>query len=271
MATINFTTRQEKLRAKETSKIGKPEGFWKTYYPQRKSSNREGNRLNHKLSGKWKFYSEDGILTKLISYKNDKRNGRAESYTKEGFLSQIDHYENDFLEGESRIYFESGKEKENIPYIKGRRNGRSFELDEKGNIITITIYENDVVYSREYINRKDKSGKKQGKWKEFYSDGTVKNEGIYRDNKRDGYFKEFNKKGEVLRTEKFEDGELDKTASETQVLDFVYEKWDNGEMKSFRTYREGLLEGLSIEYDRTGKIIGSKFYKLGKILCEGFD
>ncbi len=111
--------------------------------------------------------------------------------------------------------------------------------------------------------------RKQGKWKEFYADGTVKTEGIYRDNKRDGYFKEFNKKGEVLRTEKFEDGELDKTASEIQVLDFVYEKWDNGEMKSFRTYREGLLEGLSIEYDRTGKIIGSKLYKLGKILGEG--
>ena len=40
-------------------------------------------------------------------------------------------------------------------------------------------------------------------------------------------------------------------------------------MKSFRTYRDGLLEGLSMEYDRQGKIIGSKFYKLGILLGEG--
>lgn len=249
---------------------GKPEGDWKTYYETGVLKS-EGNRRNHQLNGPWKFYNEDGILTRVISYQQDLRDGQAETYNQEGFLTRRDHYKEDKLHGESQLYFESGKVRETIPFINGRRHGVGIEYDEKGNTVTITKYENDIIYSREYINRRDKEGKKQGKWKEFYADGTVKSEGIYRDNEKDGYFKEYNLKGEVIQTRKFDNGQIDQEAEETKVLDFIYEKWPNGELKSFRTYREGLLEGLSIDYNERGEITGSRFYKLGKMLGEGMS
>ena len=53
---------------------GKPNGYWKTYYPDGKLKS-EGNREFFQLSGEWFFYSDEGDTIEIIDYRRDKKNG----------------------------------------------------------------------------------------------------------------------------------------------------------------------------------------------------
>jgi antitoxin component YwqK of YwqJK toxin-antitoxin module len=55
------------LSSEGTLRDGKPDGYWKTYYPSGQLKT-EGNRKNFLLDSTWNFYSEKGIIQKSISY-----------------------------------------------------------------------------------------------------------------------------------------------------------------------------------------------------------
>ena len=64
------------------------------------------------------------------------------------------------------------------------------------------------IEKQERINQTDEKGNKQGMWKEFYPDGTIKKETRFIDGVIDGYVKDYDKKGDLSEMKKFVFGDV---------------------------------------------------------------
>ncbi|MEZ4720883.1 MAG: hypothetical protein R2813_03280 [Flavobacteriales bacterium] len=260
------------ISSEGTLKNGKPEGYWKNYFPSGVLKS-EGNRLNHELDSIWKFYSEDGTLREEISYKQGKRNGITNSYSKEGFIEASFPYEDDVKQGIAFTYYTNGGVHSEIPFEKGAENGVAYEFNPQGDIVAIRVYKNGILTRQESINRLNEEGEKEGVWKEFYDDRTVKSEGKYRSGERDGYWKEYTKKGELMETTKFDKGEMIKDAEELSNLDvkeiYYQEGEEEGKLKFRGTFREGKKHGTHIWFTTTGEIDSTKVYKNDVLVAKG--
>jgi len=129
-------------------------------------------------------------------------------------------------------------------------------------LINYKIYEGDT------INVIDKDSLKQGVWKEFWKNGDLKSEVIYKNNKKQGLEIKWHDFPDCVEQESyFKDGKLDgpciyyskkckKEFSETFVngvkegLEISYHA--NGNIKSEGNYKKGNLDGYSKVYDRKG-------------------
>jgi antitoxin component YwqK of YwqJK toxin-antitoxin module len=264
-----FKNADGKISAEGYVLNGKPEGIWRNYYPTGvlKST---GNRRKHLLDGVWKFYNEDGILQKEISYTEEKRQGSTKTYTRDGFLVSDYPFKNDTIHGLAHTYHTNGRIYQRIPYVKGVIHGEMKSYSSDGKITSIVEYKNGIVYQREDINQRDTSGKKQGVWKEFYDNETVKSEGRFVDNVRVGYWKEYNKKGLLVNTNKYEGGELVTDAEELDLLDIRKRFHENGEVKSICNYNEaGNKQGICRYFNDTGEVIKAEVYKDGILMGTG--
>lgn len=251
---------------------GKPEAYWKTYYEDGALKS-EGNRLNHQLDSIWIFYTPTGLVSQRISYREGKKNGLRTSYSEDGKLMLEEEFLQDVLTGTIKKYYPSGLLMETVPIDtlgKGKEQGIGYEFDEEdGRIIAIIEYRNGYVASRERINRKDKFNQKQGIWKEFYDDMVLKQEGRYKNDKKNGYFKSYAKDGNLVETLKYEDGILIPDPIELSKLDIKREYHPNAQVKSVGSYNKGVKEGVHREFTLTGEVSGSKIYSNGKVIGEG--
>ncbi len=248
---------------------GKPDGYWKTYYPSGLIKS-EGNRVNFLLDSAWKFYSEEGKVVVSYSYKNGKKNGFKKTYDpKTGILLSDENFIDDIKQGESLTYFPGGAIKSRTKFAEGKEEGIAYEYNEEGLIQTILTYKYGFTSKMERINRKDKNGWKQGVWKEFYSNGIVKMEGRYLDDKRDGYFKEYNIKGSLLSTSKYVKGVLQKDVPELAKVDIRKEYYPTGKIKYIGGYKDSLPQGPHRKYDESGNIVSAKIYEEGYLVGEG--
>ena len=249
---------------------GFPEGYWKNYY-ENGILKSEGNRDGHQLDSIWKFYNSDGILTEEISFKEGKKNGVSRKYNNEGFLLSTIPFEKDRKSGIAFSYFTNGRIHIETPFVNGAENGKEFEFSFKGEIITITEYQNGIFVKQEKINRKDKGGNKQGLWKEFYEDRTVKNEGRYQDNLKHGYWKEYSSKGALIETKKYDRGQPVADAEELADLE-VDEKFypdSDGQIRFRGTYRKGKPHGTHIWFAEDGGIDSAKIFKNSHLVASG--
>jgi antitoxin component YwqK of YwqJK toxin-antitoxin module len=121
----------------------------------------------------------------------------------------------------------------------------------------------------EKINRTDNANRKQGKWKTYYKDGTIRSDGFYKDGKKNGVFKEYDKNGSLIEINKFEDDIADVDAEESVILDIRTTYYEDGKVKTIGTYKEGKKEGTHRVYDKEGKIINSFIYNEGEVIAEG--
>jgi uncharacterized protein len=255
-----------KISSEGTMRNGQPDGYWKSYFENGKIKS-EGNRKNYELDSLWKFYNEEGKLILDVNYKSGKKSGIKTTYLD---LETIrENFVNDVKEGYTRYYYDDGKLKMEVPFLKGLEQGLAKEYSKQGDIITLIEYKRGFVVDRMKINRRDANNLKQGKWFVFYDNGNVKQEGTYRDDKKDGYFKEFAENGDLISVTKYVNGEKQPDAQEIAKLDVQNEYWPNGKIRNSGTYRNGVAEGVYREYDTTGRIVKSMIYSAGNIAGEG--
>ena len=249
---------------------GRPEGLWKNYF-ENGILKSEGNRTNQELDGTWKFYTKKGILAEEINYKNNLRNGVTNSYNGEGFLVSSMPFINDIKDGVGFTYYNNGAINTETIFVKGNEQGKAYEFSPTGDIIRIKTYENGILTRNQIVNRKNRDGKREGLWKEFYDDRIVKLEGRYRKGKRTGYWKEYSPKGQLVNTRKYDNGELVNDAKELTNLDIKQEFFpDSDGLVRYRgSYRKGLAEGTHIWYNEDGRIDSSKIFKEGKLIAAG--
>jgi len=249
-----------------TMRNGKPDGYWKNYYETGVLKS-EGNRKNYQLDSLWLFYSEDGKLILKINYKEGLKNGYRYTYNQNEIVKE--YFENDVKQGLSYILDTSGGVKMEIPFENGLENGIAREFNKDGNIIQLIKYKKGYVVSRERINRYDADKKPQGKWKWFYEDGILKMEGNFNHGLKNGYFKEYDRKGNLVSVSKYVNGEKEHKVEEISKLDVKTDYWSNGKPKIVATYKNGVPEGVRREYNEKGKIEKSYIFHNGKMVAEG--
>jgi uncharacterized protein len=228
-------------------KDGKPDGYWKNYYKNGKLKT-EGNRKDFLLDSTWKFYSENGRITKSINYKEGKKDGLVITFDTAQKAVTKELFVNDIKQGVTRYLYPTGKIKQTLPYANGKPNGISYEFSPDSTIVAIYEYKQGILQNVERINKKDNEGKKQGLWKEFYDDGKVKKEQRYNDDILDGYVKEYDEKGDLVKTEKYNLGKQIKNAPELAVIEIYKNYYEDGTLKYEGPYADGYPVGTHYHY-----------------------
>lgn len=247
---------------------GKPDGYWKTFY-ENGTLKSEGNRKIFQLDSVWKFYTESGILTTEYFYKEGKKNGLKKTYSSETQkLVSEESFVNDVKNG-STVYYKEDYKYKIVPFVDGKESGEGMEFSKDSLLITRTTYKNGIITREERMNRRDKFGKKQGTWKNFYENGKLHIESKYLDDKLDGYVLEYGLDGNLIKTEKYEFGVLKKNVAELVKLDSRNEYYESGKVKSSGTFKDGAAEGVTRFYNEEGQITNSKIYKDGDLMGEG--
>ena len=255
------------ISSEGTMRNGKPDGYWKTYSDSGILVS-EGNRKDFELDSTWKFYDEEGNLKMLINYREGKKHGIRKTYRDDEIVEE--NFENDVRQGMTNIYYDDGTLKKSIPYENGLEEGLALEYGKDGRIITMIRYKKGFITERELINRYDAANKKHGPWKYFYANGQVKREGTYRHGKEEGYFKEYDKDGNLLTTAKFAEGVLQEDVAELKKLEVRKDYYPDGKVKISATYNEeGELEGIRREFAEDGSIEKSYIFKNGIMIGEG--
>lgn len=126
----------------------------------------------------------------------------------------------------------------------------SFSLSSQ-TLKSFTVYENDT------INVLDHDSLKQGVWKEFWSNGDLKSEVTYKNNKKQGLeIAWFDEPDCVEHESYFKDGVLDGPSiyySRRCKKDF------------FETFKNGVKEGLELSYYPNGNIKAEGYFKKGNL------
>ena len=188
-------------------KNGIPTGYWKSYY-ETGILKSEGRRIENKLDSIWTFYNEKGQKSKLISYQNGMRNGNQILFSENGKILKKDFFKNDTLNGTSYRYHENGRVKNQTFYKNGKKEGRELEWNQDSVLQQMNWYSDDVLQQTEHFNSVDESNKKQGIWKEFYKDYTIKTEKQYNSDSLDGYEKNYDEKGNLKQIKKYNNGQI---------------------------------------------------------------
>jgi uncharacterized protein len=245
-------------------KNGKPEGFWRSYYVTgiKKS---EGKRKNFMLDSIWIFYDQAGDTTEKINYLYGKKSGWYYKYKKNPgsgvYVWSKELYAGDKKEGTSYIYFPDGKIQQTISYNGGKKEGLAKEYDRDGNISTLLEYNNDFLITREKINRSDNKGLKQGPWKDFYQNGSIKTERTFKDDQLNGYYKEYDNLGRLVLTMLYDNGAIVKNRVEDEPdIEIVNKHDQDGKLIYSGPYRNKIPVGIHRDYGKDGKVTNGYVY-----------
>ncbi len=247
----------------------KPDGFWKTYYPDGTIKS-EGKRTQFELDSIWNFYNHNGLKTSSLTYRKGDRNGEATYYDAEENIKEIANYENGVKQGEALYFYSTGEVSKKVDFVDGKESGQAFEYGKDQRIITLLRYENGFITRQEEINRYDLQGRKSGRWIEYHRNGNIAVEGNYTSGLKNGFFKSFDSRANLLLLEKYENGRLVEDAEEIKVLDIQNTFYPDGSVRSTGGYnKDGLREGVHRIYDSQGSIISGNMYNNGILVAEG--
>ncbi|MEI6122360.1 MAG: toxin-antitoxin system YwqK family antitoxin [Bacteroidota bacterium] len=254
-----------KISSEGFMKEGKPNGYWKTFYENGQVKS-EGNRKDFLLDSTWKFYSDSGRLNLSINYDKGKKNGFRITYLKTETIEEF--FKNDVKDSMSFHLYPNGAIKSKVNFVYGREEGLGIEYAPDGTIITLIDYKRGYVINTEKINRV-REDLKHGVWKEFYKNEKVKSEGVYNYGRKDGYFKAYDKDGNLTSIEKYENDILIEDAPELASLKVKTDYYRNGKLRIVQSYKDNIPEGVRREYSPEGQIVKSYIYKNGIIIGEG--
>ena len=263
---VKFYYSGGKLASEGMMREGKPDGYWKTYF-ENGAIKSEGNRKNYLLDSVWKFYDDSVRLLVSITYKADKKNGLKTTYRQGEIVAE--NYVDDTKQGPTTYYYADGKVRLVINFIAGLENGIARELAPDGSVITYMEYQKGFLVSRERINRKDANGRKQGRWKFFYDNTTVKLEGVYKDDKKNGYFKDYDDNGSLLTVKKYINDVEQVEVQEVTSLKLKTDYYPDGKVKTVGSYNGDVAEGVRREYNQEGKITAGYVFTKGVMTGEG--
>lgn len=251
-----------------------PDGFWKNYYESGKLKSK-GIRRGVKLDSTWQFFSEKGFIAMEFNYKDGLKEGPQKSFFDSTKLRSVENYVADKRQGMAKYFRPNGYILREIPFEEGVENGIAKEFDNDSTIILISYYKNGFLVKEQEINRKDARGFKEGPWKFFYENSQqVKWEGNFKNNLKNGTFREYDISGKVIKSEEYLNGQLvDLTSIDpkgrTVKMEVRREYYPNAQDRIVGTYKNGVKDGIFREYSMEGDVIASTVYKDGKTISEG--
>ena len=261
-----FRYANDSVSSKGTMRDGRPDGYWETYYENGQLKS-EGNRVNYLLDGLWLFYSENGDTTLAVTYQNDRKNGFRKVYLSDEI--QVEQFADDVRVGQICRYDRRYHLLQIIPIFDGYEHGISPVYDTLGRLVEIITYKKGFLNTRETLNRFDSQGRKNGYWKAFYDNFELKWEMYYKHGLRDGYYKEYDEKGNLKKITKYVNDVEQIVENETQPLQMRHEYYPNGRVKREASFRGGRREGTWREFDENGNVVSSQIYQNGRLVQSG--
>ncbi|MCG8576249.1 MAG: hypothetical protein MI810_15270 [Flavobacteriales bacterium] len=249
-------------------KKGKPEGIWKSYHPG-KILKSVGNKKNGLSDSLWTFYDEKGRKKWEYDYWNDKKNGCATLYDSVGNVIEERFYEDNILQDEVVAFYSTGELRKKISYEDGKEVGVAHEFSKEGRVITEEVYDNGFLKNKEEYNRYDKDGRKTGIWREYFPDGSIKSEGVYKEGEKNGVFKEYNKKGKLVDIKKMKDDTTSMNPEDIVLIKLYKEYYRDGKVKLIGGYSNGMKSGIFREYSQAGELINGYLYEKDTMVAEG--
>ena len=215
--------------------------------------------------GKSKLFYESGELNLERFYKNGLIEGNQKSFHKSGSIKSSYNAINGKIEGVYKQFYESGEIKE----VENWNNGNKLDFT--------SFHKNSQIK----ITYKLINGKIDGPWIGFYENGNREQEANFKNGVRVGLLRNFNIEGKLTFIIKFND-EGKKYLQESffddgTISDFFNYKedkfegisktfWPNGNLKYERNYKNGLLSGQAIWYNKEGKILSDEKWEDDKIV-----
>lgn len=209
------------------------QGLWITFYPNRNIKT-EGPYVNDLKNGYWKYYKPNGDLIRVEKWSMGELQEGATEVNKVEIRRTIDP--------------QSGKLATKGAYRDGVPVGVHRAYNEEGEVISAKIYEDGIVLSEGII---DEKGRKQGPWKFFYRDGSLRAEGAYSNDLKIGRWRYLFRNGDVEQIGNYLRGEPD------GLWTWYFEE---GAILRQEEYAMGLEDGLSVEYNDSGAVIAQGEY-----------
>jgi antitoxin component YwqK of YwqJK toxin-antitoxin module len=219
------------------------------------------NNIDHSgmRQGIWKFFYEDtGTLWLDGEFKNDLKHGYFKEFSKDGSLLSTSKYIDGILQENvaelakldiKTEYYQNGKPKVIASFKNGVPEGVRREYSKDGKIVAGYFFSDGIVVGEGII---DESGSKDGPWKEYYTNGTLKSEGLYNKGKRTGEWKFYHSNGKLEQT-----GNYNKDGKEDGRWTWYF---STGSLLREEFYFNGMIDGHSVEYDEFGVIIAEGDY-----------
>jgi TonB family protein len=230
-----------------------------------------GKVKNYKKQGVWKYWSENGVLTKTETYKDDVKQGLYTEFYADGKKSVEGNYLNGRKDGTWNSWYSDGKLSSKLNYDgtyaeQNTKEGLQQWWFENGQLREQSNYVNHQLVSRAtwYNNGKKKSVEyyknklPNGTWRTYpapseSTDTLPSKIANYADGKREGiqlgYYH-----GRLSEEIFYEDDKLNGT----------FQKWDTkGQLGVYENYVDGKLDGLC-KYYNYGKCIREVTYVKGK-------
>lgn len=254
---------------------GVPVGVWKNYYPNGAIKS-EGKRINGQLDSTWIFYNEEGLFIESVSFTNGKKNGTQKLYNEEGLLTTKSGFADGVKIGyELKYYPEEQLVQSEKPYVEGRLEGIGYGYNKESRVINVYYFEKGVLKETEAVNRTDNKGQPTSKWIEFYPKRDtlgryiIHLEGRYQKGLKEGYWREYDKRGKLIQTLKYVNGQLVMNPEELANVDVERSFYENAQVHWERTYVNGQPHGIWKEYDADGNLISGKYYVKGVLVGKG--
>ena len=265
--------------------------------------------------GEIKDYYKSGEIQSIIEGaisldNNDDSNsvwiGKSKLFYESGELNLERFYKNGLIEGNQKSFHKSGSIKSSYNAINGKIDGVYKQFYESGKIKVVENYNNGDRLDYESFHENgstnvtfiSENGEIQGEWKSFYENGNRRQEANFKNGKRVGLLRNFNIEGKLTFIIKFNDeGKkyYEESFFENGTIKAIYNYkedkfegmiktfWRNGNLKYERNYKNGLLSGQAIWYNKEGKILSDekweddkliywkKFDKFGNVIFEEID
>lgn len=159
------------------------------YYENGRKKN-EGQMINGKKNGKWKFWYEDGTIMAIESYKNGILDGLSEFFYENGQLKDSASYNMGKVIGQVKAWHENGQLNSIVTYDdKGKMNGLTWIWQENGILLQEGCFKNDQM---------------DGEWKDYYySSGRIRMKHHYINGKQVGKWIYFRQNGDTLKVEQY--------------------------------------------------------------------
>lgn len=215
----------------------------------------EENFENDIKNGLSNYYFLDGKLKKTLNFINGKESGISKEYTQEGLVIAITEYKNGSLirreninrtdrnakkQGVWKFFFDDGSLQLEGFYVNGKKNGFFKDYNKEGVLLSITKYiedeiQKDVPELAEYDLRTD-----------YYTDGSVKVVGSYKNGVAEGIRREYAQDGKIKNAFFFEKGNItgEGIVDEKGLRQgFWKEYYDNGKLRSEGIYTNNVKTG----------------------------
>jgi antitoxin component YwqK of YwqJK toxin-antitoxin module len=181
---------------------GNPDGTWDYFYKNGRRAWTESYKGGFK-EGNCNYYYEDGKPKKEEVWKGNLKNGNCKEYYPGAKIKQEIEYKDGIMNGAYKTYYENGQVEYEGKYINGIQDGEINMYYQNGQMSSQLYYDMGVETGEwktwfddgkersncKYIivvnvKERKKEGVKDGTAKEFYKDGQLKKEEIWKSGKR---------------------------------------------------------------------------------------